>query len=159
MAPDQESEKPDKFGPVIFTTRLGAEHGRVTKPLHGAPLSKHLKTRPSSPPPPGATEVKVKEEIVSPSATNFLPRRPTPRTTKSLGDSPRRSDPQPYTSSLGSTQCKSVPALSAFGCTSSSSYDDISTSDSTISTSACAFYILSCTKSVSQPKRSVWCPK
>ena len=39
MAPDQESEKPDKFGPVILTTRLGAEHGRVTKPLHGAPLS------------------------------------------------------------------------------------------------------------------------
>ncbi|EMT70779.1 hypothetical protein FOC4_g10009248 [Fusarium odoratissimum] len=69
MAPHQESGKPDKFGP----------------------------TRPSSPSPPGATEVKVKEEIVSPSATNFLPWGPTPRTTKSLGDYPRRSDPQPYT--------------------------------------------------------------
>ncbi|KAI7771600.1 hypothetical protein ACKAV7_007292 [Fusarium commune] len=92
MAPHQESEKPDKFGPVIFATRLGAEHGRATEPLH-----EHLETRPSSPSPPGATEVKVKAEIVSPSATNFLPRRPTPRTTKSLGDYPRRSDPQPNT--------------------------------------------------------------
>ncbi|KAF4961642.1 hypothetical protein FGADI_5 [Fusarium gaditjirri] len=88
MAPYKESEKPEKF-----TTRIGAEHGRVRKPLPGAPRSK---TRPSSPSSPGATEEKIKE-VASPSATNLLPRRPTPPTTKSLGDSPRCSDPQPYT--------------------------------------------------------------
>ncbi|KAF5553964.1 hypothetical protein FPHYL_8553 [Fusarium phyllophilum] len=94
MTPCQESEKLNKRNPAVITKRLVAEHGSVAKPLHGA---QRLKTLPLSLSSPGATQEKVKEELVSPSAADFSPRRPILRGTKSLGDCPHRSNPQNYT--------------------------------------------------------------
>ncbi|KAF5550235.1 hypothetical protein FMEXI_3940 [Fusarium mexicanum] len=94
MTPYQEPEKLNKRGHAAITKRLIAEHGSVAMPLHGAQRSKTLQ---SPQLPPGATQAKVKEELVSLSATDFPPRRPTLRKTKSLGDYSHRSDPQNYT--------------------------------------------------------------